>query len=144
MLLSIFVCMITILKSRNFETEISFKTSRSSGPGGQNVNKVNTKVELRFAVDQSNLLSEHEKFKLKQKLPNRINNEGELLIVAQSERSQLKNKADAIERFYQLMAMALKPVKRRKPTRPTRAAKEKRIKLKKQKGEIKSLRRKPI
>ena len=136
--------MIDSLKHRNFETEFTFNTSRSSGPGGQNVNKVNTKVELRFHVLNSNLLSDEEKQKLITKLVNRINSDGELLVVSQSERSQLKNKEEAIERFYELVAKALKPVKKRKPTRPTKASVEERIKQKKQKSEIKNLRKKPI
>jgi len=136
--------MINNLKKRNLEKELTFATSRSSGPGGQNVNKVNTRVELRFHVENSILLSEPEKHKITLKLKNRINSEGELMVVAQTERSQLKNKDEAIERFYQLLAMALKPVIKRRPTQPTRSSVEKRIKTKKQKGEIKNLRRKSI
>ncbi|MGF7139418.1 alternative ribosome rescue aminoacyl-tRNA hydrolase ArfB [Roseimarinus sediminis] len=130
------------LKSRNFETEFSYKTSRSSGPGGQNVNKLNTRVELRFDVTGSMLLSENEKKKIKSKLGNRINSNGELLITSQSERSQLKNKQAATERFYQLLTLALQPVKKRKATRPTRSSVEKRLDKKRLISEKKSLRRK--
>lgn len=129
-----------ILKHRNFESEFTFAASRSGGPGGQNVNKVNTKVELRFSIENSALLSDREKHKIKSLLKNRINNEGELLITAQSERSQLKNKGKAIERFYQLVGMVLKPVKKRKPTSPSRSSIEKRLQLKKQKSQKKALR----
>lgn len=132
------------LQNRNLEKEMTFATSRSSGPGGQNVNKVNTKVELRFHVENSNLLSEEEKEKITSKLANRINSDGELMVVSQSERSQLKNKEEAVERFYELLAKALKPVKNRKATRPTKASIEERIKAKKQKSEIKNLRQKPM
>lgn len=132
------------LKNRNLESELTFNTSRSGGPGGQNVNKVNTKVELRFHVQHSALLSDDEKKRIAIKLANRINNEGELLLVAQSERSQLKNKEEVVERFYELLTTALKPVKKRKATRPTKSSIEARIKQKKQKSEIKSLRKKPL
>lgn len=128
------------LKHRNFESEFSFAASRSSGPGGQNVNKVNTKVELRFAIESSSCLSDFEKQKIYIKLKNRINSYGELIFISQTERSQLKNKEVAIEKFYQLIAFALKPVKRRKPSKPTRASVEKRIQRKKAKSQKKLLR----
>lgn len=130
------------LKSRNFETEFSYKTSRSSGPGGQNVNKLNTRVELRFDVGSSMLLSENEKKKIKSKLGNRINSNGELLITSQSERSQLKNKQAATERFFQLLTLALQAVKKRKATRPTCSSVEKRLDKKRLLSQKKSLRRK--
>lgn len=140
----IFTAMNPDLRNRNLETELTFSASRSSGPGGQNVNKVNTKVELRFHVQNSDFLTEEEKQKIEHKLANRINNDGELLIVSQNERSQLKNKVEAIERFYELLTKALQPVKKRKATKPTKASIEARIKQKKQKSEIKSLRKKPL
>jgi len=129
------------LKNRNLEPEFTFSSSRSSGPGGQNVNKVNTKIELRFHVGNSAVLSELEKHKLEIALKTRINNEGELIIVSQNTRSQLKNKEEAIAKFYQLLEMALKPRKKRKATRPTGSSIEKRIQLKKQRGEKKNLRK---
>lgn len=130
------------LRHRTFESEFTFSTSRSSGPGGQNVNKVNTKVELRFAIRDSINLNEAEKHKVFTHLKNRINNEGELIIVAQSERSQLKNKEIVIEKFYQLLTTALKPVKKRKPTKPSKSSIEKRLKFKKIKSDIKQKRKK--
>ena len=142
--LVIFVAMNPDLRNRNLETELTFSASRSGGPGGQNVNKVNTKIELRFHVQNSALLSEEEKQRIEQKLANRINSEGELLIVSQTERSQLKNKEESIERFYELLTKALQPVKKRKATKPTKASVEARIKQKKQKSEIKGLRKKPL
>lgn len=110
-----------------FERELVFTSSRSSGPGGQHVNKVSTKVELRFHIPNSGLLNDEEKDILLIKLKNKINSEGELIIVSQDERSQLKNKEKAIEKFYDLLQKALTPPKKRKPTKPTQASKEKRL-----------------
>jgi len=126
---------------RDFYKEFVFTASRSSGPGGQNVNKVSTKVELRFDVFHSDLLSEEEKEILRIRLQKKITAEGDLIIVSQSERTQLKNKEKTIEKFYTLIWKALTPVKKRRPTRPSAASKEKRIKAKKMQGEKKARRR---
>jgi ribosome-associated protein len=129
------------LKYRNFESEFVFSTSRSGGPGGQNVNKVSTKVELRFSINSTLLLSETEKEMIFKKLKNKINKEGELLLVSQSERTQLRNKEVVTEKFYDLVAKALTvPLKRRK-TRPTLSSKLKRLEEKKNRGFIKKLRK---
>jgi ribosome-associated protein len=132
-----------ILQFRDFSGELMFSTSRSSGPGGQNVNKVNSKVELRFPVEPSILLSEREKEIILNKLKNRITSEGELIITVQTDRSQLKNKEEAIEKFYQLLTKALTPRKPRRATRPTQASVEKRLQLKKQTSEKKAQRKNP-
>jgi ribosome-associated protein len=129
------------IRNRDFSAEFTFAASRSSGPGGQNVNKVNSRVELRFSITQSLLLSEYEKGIILNKLKNRINSEGELLIAVQTDRSQLKNKEEAIEKFHELINKALTPRKPRRPTRPTMASVEKRLDEKKQRGAKKSLRR---
>ncbi len=122
----------------DLSAEFVFQTSRSSGPGGQNVNKVNSRVELRFDVLKSCLLSEVQKAVLLTKLATRITSEGILILVSQEERSQLKNKELVVNRFYQLLRDALKPVRKRRKTRPTRASVEKRLQSKKQQAERKS------
>jgi len=132
----------TPLNERDFLGEFEFSASRSSGPGGQNVNKVSTKIELRFNVQKSALLNDAEKQVIIKRLSNKINLEGELIIVSQSERSQLKNKERAIERFYLILTKALKPEKKRMKTAPTQASKEKRLEEKRIQSMIKESRKK--
>lgn len=105
------------------------------------MNKVETRVELRFAVDKSVLLSETEKARLYKKLGNGINQEGELQLVCQESRSQLKNKEQCGERFYTLLAKAFTKPKRRKPTKPTKASVRRRLTSKKKQAEKKANRR---
>jgi ribosome-associated protein len=129
------------LKNRHVETEFVFSTSRSGGPGGQNVNKVSTKVELRFNLRLTTLISDIEKELVFIKLKNRINNEGELILVSQSERSQLLNKEVVIEKFYNLVSKALTIQKKRKLTKPSLASKINRIERKRSRGTTKRLRK---
>ena len=126
----------------DLSAEFQFITSRSSGPGGQNVNKVNSKVELRFDIQNSDLLTEDQKNILLLKLTSKITSEGILSVVSQRDRSQLSNKEDAIEKLYLLIAKALTPVKPRKNTRPTKGSVEKRLATKRIKAEIKQNRQK--
>jgi ribosome-associated protein len=129
------------LRARIPLNEMIYSASRSGGPGGQNVNKVNTKVELRFHVRNSAFLSENEKEKILIVLKNRINSDGELLIISQSERSQLMNKKKSEEKFFRLLASALTEKPERKPTAPSGASKKQRIQKKRSSGEIKKLRK---
>lgn len=112
-------------------SEFIFQASRSSGPGGQNVNKVNSKIELRFNIQESKLLTEDQKEILIAKLATKINTDGYLVVVSQRDRSQLVNKDDAILKAIHLIEKALKPVKPRKRTKPTKSSVEKRLTAKK-------------
>ena len=129
------------LRDRNFQDEFVFQASRSSGPGGQNVNKVSSKVELRFNITVSAFLSEDEKVILCSKLVNKINKMGELVLIAQADRSQLKNKEKVIEKFYLLLEKALTPQKKRFRTKPTRASVERRLESKRVQSIIKASRK---
>lgn len=131
------------IRNRDFSSEFQFQASRSGGPGGQHVNTSSTKVELRFDVDGSALLTDDEKERIKNKLPNRINNENILVISSQQSRSQHENRERTVEKFYKLINAALQPEKKRKPTRPSKAAREKRLQEKKKISEKKEARKKP-
>ena len=124
------------------ESEVSFTTSRSSGPGGQHVNKVSTKVILQFNVIASPTLSEEQKAKISTALASRLTKEGVLTISCQSHRSQVANKKAAIDRFVELLHQSLKPKKRRKPTRIPHIVKYARLQTKKRKSDIKKMRKK--
>ena len=128
------------LKKRNLENEFIYTSSRSGGPGGQNVNKVSTKVELRFSILLSSLFYETEKEIIFKKLKNKINKEGELLIVSQSERTQLLDKKFVTEKFYDLVSKALTVPFKRRATRPTLSSKIKRLETKRNRGAVKKLR----
>lgn len=121
--------------------ELEFRTSRSSGPGGQHVNKTESRVELLWSPQASGCLNEAQKKMVAGRLGNRITDDGVLILVSEKYKSQHRNRAEVTERFLKLVTTSLVPVKRRKPTRPTRSSVEKRIRNKKLRGEIKKSRR---
>ena len=118
------------VRARGLEQHLILTATRSAGPGGQNVNKVSSRIEARLNLESCPIFSEAEKAILYQKLASRITSEGEMIVTSQIHRSQLMNKEEAINRLCQLIAMALTPVKPRKATRPTKASVERRLKSK--------------
>lgn len=124
-------------------SELTFRTSRSSGAGGQHVNKTETKVDVLFDVGASAGLNEAEKRLVFEKLTARINDEGILSVTSQKERSQLANKGHAVERLKQLIERAIVPKAKRIRTRPSKQSVEERLQEKKAQSEKKALRKKP-
>lgn len=124
-------------------SELLFTTSRSSGPGGQNVNKVNSKVTVRFDVTNSAILTAEEKVILIKKLSNVLTNDGVLVLSSQDKRSQLQNKEEALVKLEKLLARAFKKKKPRRTTKPSRQSVQDRLTGKKKHAEKKKWRQKP-
>ncbi|MGV3539243.1 MAG: alternative ribosome rescue aminoacyl-tRNA hydrolase ArfB [Rufibacter sp.] len=125
----------------NLTPELTFQTSRSSGPGGQNVNKVASRVEVWFSIENSALLTPEQKERLLEKLGSRLNKEGFLHLASQESRSQLDNKELVVQKLYDTLELALQRPKPRKRTKPSKAAIEKRLQAKQKQGQKKANRR---
>jgi len=121
--------------------ELTYRATRSGGPGGQHVNTSSTRVELAWDVGASPSLSDEQRARIQEKLANRINGEGVLLLAASEHRSQHQNKEEVTSRFVELVRQALVVQKARRKTRPTRASREARLKAKRHRSEVKSMRR---
>jgi ribosome-associated protein len=128
----------------SIENELAFEYIRASGPGGQNVNKVSTAVQLRFDVIHSPSLSDEVKARLMRLAGKRVTSDGVLVIEAKKYRSQEQNRFDALERFHELVKKAKVKPKPRRQTRPTRDSKEERLKEKRKRGDVKKLRKEKL
>ena len=128
--------------AKRLEKELSFRASRSGGPGGQNVNKVNSKVTLKFDLANSIILTTEEKETLLVKLASSLSRDGVLVLSADSSRSQLDNKEAVVAKFERLMTRAFEKKKKRVATKPSKASAQKRIDKKKRQSEKKKWRQK--
>jgi len=128
----------------DLQKEITYKTSRSGGKGGQNVNKVSSKVELLFSVENSGLFTEEEKALISSKLQNRVNKDGLIQVICDEERSQYLNKEKAVEKLVVLLTKSLQKPKVRKPTKVSKAAKAARLDSKKLNSAKKESRKKNL
>lgn len=121
-------------------SEVTYRASRSGGPGGQHVNTSSTRIELVWNVIESASLSDDQRARIMEKLSNRISGEGNLILAGASSRSQHQNREEVTARFSELLREALHVPKRRKKTKPPRASKEKRLQAKKRRSDVKRMR----
>lgn len=131
------------MESEQVIKELRFKAIRSSGPGGQHVNKTSSKIEVQFNIENSEAFSEKERERLRDRLAKRITSDGLIILQCGETRSQHRNKAIVVQRLLDLLAQNLKVKKKRKKTKPSKTAIEKRLKVKKQQALKKSSRRPP-
>ena len=125
------------------DAEVAFAFARSGGPGGQHANTSSTKVELRWNVDASDSVDDRQKGLIRQRLANRINAEGDLVLQSSEHRSQTRNREAVVARFANLLAEALRIQASRRPTAPTKAARRRRMEAKRKRADTKALRRTP-
>ncbi len=123
--------------------DLEMRVARSSGPGGQGVNTTDSKVELRLDLDGTEAFSDVEKARIREALGNRVTNDGVLILQANEHRSQHRNREAVRGRMANLLRDAIQPPKRRKATKPSRAAKRRRLDAKRHRGEVKKLRKSP-
>lgn len=126
------------------DSELDFAFARSGGPGGQHANTSSTKVELRWNVDDSQALSPGQRDLVHRRLANRINAEGVLVLQSSEHRSQTRNREAVVARFTTLLSDALRVQASRRPTKPTRAARQRRLDAKRRRSQTKSLRKGPV
>jgi ribosome-associated protein len=125
------------------DSELTYRATRSGGPGGQHVNTSSTRIELWWDLGASPALSEEVRARLLTRLASRVDSSGMLRLVSSGSRSQLQNRREVTERFQELLAKAMVLPRKRKKTKPTRASKERRLESKKRQGARKALRRRP-
>ena len=125
------------------EAELEMRAARSGGPGGQSVNTTDSKIELRWDVRRSRALDEAQRARLLERLSSRLTDDGVLILTGQEHRSQHRNREAVLSRFQSIVGEALTPPRKRRRTRPTRAAKERRLQAKRERAETKRLRKPP-
>jgi ribosome-associated protein len=130
------------MDTAKLQPDLRYAFARSGGAGGQNVNKVSTKAELRFSVRDSALLTDEERATLLEKLATKLTTEGEIVLTHQTERTQLGNREKVTKKFYRLITKAFEVPKPRRATRPSRSSVEERHTTKRLRGTVKELRKK--